>query len=135
MLSRMASGSRISLVVGLSVGAISLFVGLFIGSMAGYFGGVVDEVIMRFNDIVLSIPWLVLMIVVAAIIGNIELVGMPQWSEEEQGYASSGTIVADAEEITPQDSQAFCANCEQDVTEAAAAYEASLSPPEEAAGV
>ena len=55
-----------------------------------------------------------------------------EWNEEEQEYASAGTIVADTEELTPQDSQAVCAECEKDVTEAVATYEASLS--EDAAG-
>lgn len=57
-----------------------------------------------------------------------------EWNEQEHEYASSGTVVADAEELTPQDSEALCAECEKDVTDAVAAYEASLAAPEDAAG-
>ena len=57
------------------------------------------------------------------------------WNEEDKEYNSSGTIVADAEELTPQESEAVCSECQKDVTEAVAAYEASFSPSEDAAGV
>ena len=69
-------GTQVSFIVGVMSAIIASVVGTAVGLVSGYIGGWVDEVIMRFNDIVLSIPWLVLMIVVAAIIGNIELVGM-----------------------------------------------------------
>jgi peptide/nickel transport system permease protein len=69
-------GTQISFVVGVVSALIASVVGTLVGLVSGYVGGWVDEVIMRFNDIVLSIPWLVLMIVVAGVIGNIELVGM-----------------------------------------------------------
>jgi peptide/nickel transport system permease protein len=69
-------GTQVSFIVGVLSAIIASVVGTAVGLVSGYLGGWVDEVIMRFNDIVLSIPWLVLMIVVAAIIGNIELVGM-----------------------------------------------------------
>lgn len=69
-------GTQVSFVVGVLSAIIASVVGTAVGLVSGYIGGWVDEVIMRFNDIVLSIPWLVLMIVVAAIIGNIELFGM-----------------------------------------------------------
>jgi peptide/nickel transport system permease protein len=69
-------GTQISLIVGVMSAIIASVVGTAVGLVSGFIGGWVDEVMMRFNDIVLSIPWLVLMIVVAAIIGQIELVGM-----------------------------------------------------------
>ena len=69
-------GTQISLIVGVLSAIIASVVGTAVGLVSGFVGGWVDEVMMRFNDIVLSIPWLVLMIVVAAIIGQIELVGM-----------------------------------------------------------
>jgi peptide/nickel transport system permease protein len=69
ILSRMIYGSRISLMVGLSVVSISLFVGLFIGSMAGYFGGVIDEVIMRIVDVFLAFPGILLAIAITAVLG------------------------------------------------------------------
>ncbi len=69
-------GSQVSLIVGLASALVAAVLGTAVGLVSGYVGGWVDEVIMRFNDIVLSIPWLVLMIVVAAKIGNIDVFGL-----------------------------------------------------------
>ena len=55
---------------------IASVLGALVGLYSGYVGGWVDEVIMRLNDIVLSIPWLVLMIIIAAMIGKIDLTGL-----------------------------------------------------------
>ncbi len=69
-------GSQISLLVGVASAVVASVVGTIVGLVSGYVGGWVDEVIMRFNDIVLSIPWLVLMIVVAAKLGQIDVFGL-----------------------------------------------------------
>jgi len=69
-------GSRISLIVGIFSAMVASVLGTAVGLVSGYMGGWVDELIMRFNDIVLSVPWLVLMIVVAARIGTIDLLGL-----------------------------------------------------------
>ena len=69
ILSRMIYGSRISLLVGISVVSISLIVGVLIGSMAGYFGGIVDEIIMRIVDIFLAFPGILLAIAITAVMG------------------------------------------------------------------
>ncbi len=61
-------GSRIALLVGLLSAAIATFVGLIVGLISGYFGGLVDEVLMRVTDFFLVIPGLPLMIVLAAIL-------------------------------------------------------------------
>src|SRR3989454_866442 len=55
---------------------VASVLGTAVGLISGYVGGWVDEVMMRFNDVVLSVPWLVLMIVVAARIGTIDLLGL-----------------------------------------------------------
>src|SRR2546428_4640709 len=55
---------------------VASVLGTAVGLVSGYLGGWVDEVMMRFNDVVLSVPWLVLMIVVAARIGTIDLLGL-----------------------------------------------------------
>lgn len=65
-------GARISLYVGLLAAAIGIGLGLVIGLMAGYLGKVVDEVLMRFTDMLLAIPGLPLLLVLVAIIGNSE---------------------------------------------------------------
>jgi peptide/nickel transport system permease protein len=65
---RLIYGGRISIAVGLVAAAISMVVGILVGATAGYFGGWTDNILMRFVDIVLSIPAIALLIVVAAIV-------------------------------------------------------------------
>ncbi len=68
--SRILYGTGISLKVGYAVIAITAVIGLFIGLVSGYFGGVVDIVIMRFIDILLAFPPLLLALVIAATLGT-----------------------------------------------------------------
>jgi peptide/nickel transport system permease protein len=65
--SRVLYGSRISLVIGFIAVGISVTLGTLMGAFAGYFGGWVDTVLMRFTDMMLSFPRLVLLIVVIAL--------------------------------------------------------------------
>ena len=65
--SRVLYGSRISLTIGFIAVAISITLGTAVGAAAGYFGGWVDSVLMRFTDMMLSFPRLVLLIVVIAL--------------------------------------------------------------------
>lgn len=74
--SELLLGARTSIVVGVVSAAIASVLGAIVGLYSGYVGGWVDEVIMRLNDIVLSIPWLVLMIIIAAMVGKIDLTGI-----------------------------------------------------------
>lgn len=67
--SRLIYGSRISLTVGLIVVGIAGTIGVTLGAISGYYGGVVDNVIMRVVDIVLAFPFLVLAIAVVSIVG------------------------------------------------------------------
>lgn len=60
-------GARISLFIGLASVLLSLFVGVLVGLAAGYFGGMVDNLLMRMGDILLSIPTLLVAILVSAI--------------------------------------------------------------------
>lgn len=69
-------GTQISFIVGIVSALVASVVGTAVGLISGFVGGWVDEVMMRFNDIILSIPWLVLMIIVAAKLGVIDLVGL-----------------------------------------------------------
>lgn len=69
-------GTQVSLLVGILSAIVASVIGTAVGLVSGFLGGWIDEVIMRFNDIVLSIPWLVLMIVVAARMSQIDLVGI-----------------------------------------------------------
>ena len=69
MWARLLFGARTSLTVGLAVVALSALVGTLLGALAGYFGGWIDEVIMRITDIFLAFPPLLLAIVVATALG------------------------------------------------------------------
>jgi peptide/nickel transport system permease protein len=65
--SRVLYGARISLSIGFIAVGIGVALGTVLGALAGYFGKAVDTVIMRFTDMMLSIPRLVLLIVVIAL--------------------------------------------------------------------
>ena len=69
MLSRILYGSRISLFIGLSVMFISAMTGVSLGLLAAFWGGIVDVVIIRVMDLIMSIPSLVLAILIIAVIG------------------------------------------------------------------
>jgi peptide/nickel transport system permease protein len=62
-------GARISLFVGLLAAGIGIGLGLVIGLLAGFLGRIVDEVLMRFTDMMLVIPALHLLIVLVAVLG------------------------------------------------------------------
>src|SRR6185436_18602899 len=68
-LSRILYGARYSLLIGVVSVAVGLSIGMVLGSIAGYAGGIVDSVIMRFIDIMLAIPGLLLAIGIVAMLG------------------------------------------------------------------
>jgi len=86
VLSRMIWGSRVSLEVGFVAIGIATIIGILLGAAAGYYGGYLDSAIMRFVDIMLSIPTIFLVLAVIAIlepnIFNIMVViGLTSWME------------------------------------------------------
>jgi peptide/nickel transport system permease protein len=64
---RLVYGTRISLTVAIVVAFSSTFLGITIGAMAGYFGGMVDTVLMRLTDSLLSLPTIPVLILVASV--------------------------------------------------------------------
>ena len=66
---RIAMGTRISLLVGIVSVTVSAVGGIILGSLAGYYGGKVDTLIMRFVDIWMAIPSLLLNITIVAVLG------------------------------------------------------------------
>jgi len=68
--SQLIYGARISLMVGLLSAFIGILLGLVVGLVAGYLGKVVDEVLMRFTDMLLVIPGLPLLIVLVTVLGG-----------------------------------------------------------------
>jgi dipeptide transport system permease protein len=69
ILSRIIYGARLSLLIGVIVVTLSLALGIAFGMLAGFFRGVTDIGLMRFMDIILSMPSLLLSIVIVAILG------------------------------------------------------------------
>ncbi len=68
VLSRMIYGSRISLMVGFVAVGIATVIGIFLGALAGYYGRWVDQLIMRFVDIMLCFPTFFLILAVIALL-------------------------------------------------------------------
>ncbi len=69
VLSRLIYATRISLLVGVLSTVISTVIGVVLGLVSGFFGKFIDAVIMRFTDMVMSFPYLLLVLVAAAIFG------------------------------------------------------------------
>jgi len=67
---RIVHGTRLSLFIGFAVTGASLVIGGFLGAMAGYFGGKIDNVIMRIMDIITCIPTLLLCLAIIAALGT-----------------------------------------------------------------
>lgn len=70
LFARIIYGSRVSLSIGFSSVAVAFVVGGFLGAVAGYFGGWLDNIIMRFMDIFLAIPGTLFAITIAAALGD-----------------------------------------------------------------
>jgi peptide/nickel transport system permease protein len=69
VLSRVLYGARISLVVGVVSTVINLVLGVLVGTVAGYFGGWVDNVLMRVTDVILAFPLLLFCMALVAVLG------------------------------------------------------------------
>ncbi len=70
LLARIIYGGRISLLAGLAVVGMALVVGVILGGCAGYFGGKVDNVIMRICDVFMAVPRMLLSMAVVAALGQ-----------------------------------------------------------------
>ncbi len=68
--SRLIYGSRISIAIGAVAATLSALIGIVIGSLAGFYGGKVDNVLMRLIDIMMAIPSTLLGISIVAALGN-----------------------------------------------------------------
>ncbi len=94
---RVLHGAPVSLRVSLISTTISLLIGLVLGEAAGFLGGFVDSVIMRFMDILLAFPWLLLAIVIVTFLGPgltnamlaIAIVGVPAYARLSRSMAIS----------------------------------------------
>lgn len=83
-LARLLYGGRISLIVGTFSMCISIIVGTLVGAIAGYYGGVIDMVLMRLTDALMSIPSLFLLLIILTIFQGgtstiVVVLGMTSW--------------------------------------------------------
>ncbi|MBH0008684.1 ABC transporter permease [Salinibacterium sp. SWN1162] len=60
VLSRLISGTQVSLVIGIVANGLATLVGVLVGVIAGYFGGIIEAILMRITDVVISFPILLL---------------------------------------------------------------------------
>ncbi|WP_315072076.1 ABC transporter permease [uncultured Clostridium sp.] len=85
-LTRTIYGGRVSLIVGVLAMIISTSIGVLVGTISGYFGGKIDNILMRFVDIISSIPWLILVTVISIFLkpglqAIIIVIGLFTWME------------------------------------------------------
>ena len=85
-LSRTIYGGRVSLIVGVLAMIISTAIGVGVGTISGYCGGKIDNLLMRFVDIISSIPWMILVTVVSIFLkpglqAIIIVIGLFSWME------------------------------------------------------
>lgn len=73
LFARIVHGARISLFVGIASIGISLLIGGFLGAISGFFGGIVDNIIMRFMDVFLCLPDVLLALAIIATFGTSQL--------------------------------------------------------------
>ena len=83
--SRILYGGRVSLLVGFTAVSIAVTIGSIYGAIAGYYGGIIDNIMMRFIDIVIAFPFLFLLIIVVTILepsvfNIIAVLGLLSWT-------------------------------------------------------
>jgi len=105
LFSRIVYGARISMRIGLIAEGIALLVGITLGAMAGFFGGWVDNLIMRVTDVFFAIPGLLFLIVIVAIFGSgattiFLALGLISWPGEARVMRSEVLRVRQNEYVT-----------------------------------
>ena len=97
MLARIMYGARVSLFIGIAVMAVSMISGIALGLAAAWFGGIIEVIILRIMDLIMSIPSLVLAILIIAVIGPnltntivaVTIVGLPYYVRLMRASAQS----------------------------------------------
>jgi len=82
--SRIVFGARVSLKIGIAATSIALTIGLLLGAVSGFFGGLIETLIMRITDVFLAIPYIVLAVAIASVLGRSEntvilVLGLTGW--------------------------------------------------------
>ena len=86
VLSRIIYGARISLTVGVAAMAVTMTIGVTVGLAAGFFGGAVDSILMRFTDVMLTLPALLLAMAFVAVLqpglwSILIVIGLVSWTQ------------------------------------------------------
>ena len=105
--SRVLYGARLSLMVGVTTVTLAVIVGTIAGAVAGYLGGWIDNIIMRFMDVMLAFPPLILAIAVVTVLGPgiinallaISIVFIPAYAR----VARSGVLAVKEEDFVTAD--------------------------------
>jgi peptide/nickel transport system permease protein len=84
LFTRVVYGARVSLRIGVAATVVSLIIGVAVGAAAGFFGGVVETLLMRLTDVLLAIPYIILAVAIATVIGRSEnsvivILGVTGW--------------------------------------------------------
>jgi peptide/nickel transport system permease protein len=112
--SRVLSGTKYSLFIGICAVAFSLIIGTVIGAIAGYFGGIIDTIFMRIMDMMLAIPSILLAITLMAAFGQgldkaiiaIGIVSIPEYarivrssilSVKENDYVAAAKVIGNGD--------------------------------------
>ena len=89
---RVLQGGRISLMVGVISTTVSLIIGVSYGATAGYLGGRIDNLMMRIVDILYSIPYILIVIVLLAVFGGPSTPAWIQWLSTTLGGAGNQAL-------------------------------------------
>ncbi len=84
VLARAIYGGQLSLLIGTSAMLLSILIGTFVGAVAGYYGGVIDNLLMRFTEAIMTIPRLFLLLVLAKYFGG-RMPSIPFFGRELSG--------------------------------------------------
>ncbi len=105
VLSRIIWGARVSLIVGLAAMAITMTIGVTIGLVSGFFGGAADFALMRFTDVMLTLPALLLAMAFVAVLHpsllNVLLViGLVSWTQIARVVRAETLSMAERDFVT-----------------------------------
>lgn len=73
MLTRLLYGGRISLAIGIAATALGITIGTVVGAMSGYYGGRVDDILMRITDLFISLPRLFMLIIMSLLLRTLDV--------------------------------------------------------------
>lgn len=107
MFSRIIYGSRITLRIGVIIVAVEVLIGVTVGLVAGYFGGWTDTILMRFTDVMLAFPGIILALAIVGTLGPglnnaIFAVALAAWPVFARVVRSSVLSVRESEYVTAQ---------------------------------